>query len=128
MCVASNLEQPKEKQCVCFPRAFILDPSYTYVNKGSPPSLVFFRNHHFQDAARWARGPVRKGPARRILKMMISEVATEGHTIPILYLCKQASPPSLVFFEMNIFKMRRAGPRAHVLKGPTRPILKLFIS
>ena len=31
---------------------------------------------------------VLKGPARRILKMMISEVATEGRTRPILHLCK----------------------------------------
>ena len=72
MCLASNLEKPMEIQCVCSPRAFILDPSYTYVNKGSPPSLVFS--------------------------------------------------------EMNIFKMRRAGPGAHVLKGPARRILKMFIS
>ena len=72
MFLASNLEQPKVKQCFCFPRTFILDPSYTYVNKGSPPSLVFF--------------------------------------------------------EMNILKMRRAGPGAHVLKGPARRILKMFIS
>ena len=92
---------------------------------GSPPSLVFVRNHHFQNAARWARGPVLKGPARRISKMMISEVATEvvldlSHTY-----VNKGSPPSLVFFEMNIFKMRLAGPGAHVLKGPARRILKM---
>ena len=56
--------------------------------QGVAALFSFFRNHHFQNAARWARGPVLKGPARRILKMMISEVATEGRTRPILYLCK----------------------------------------
>ena len=56
--------------------------------QGVAALFSFFRNHHFQNAARWARGPVLKGPARRILKMMISEVATEGRTNPILYLCK----------------------------------------
>ena len=108
MCAASNLEQPKETQCFCFPRASILDPSYTYVDKVSPPSLVLFEI--------------------RILKMMISEVATEGRTRPILYLCKQGVASLFSSFEMNIFKMRLAGPGAHVLKGPARRILKMFIS
>ena len=76
--------------------------------------------------------------------MMISEVATEGGiydygnfvplgwTLPFLDLSytydNKGSPLSLVFFEMYIFKMRRAGPGAHVLKGPARRILKMFIS
>ena len=54
------------------------------------------------------------------------------YPIPILDLSytyvNKGSPPSLVFSEMNIFKMRRAGPGAHVLKGPARRILKMFIS
>ena len=61
---------------------------YLY-KQGVAALFSFFRNHHFQNAARRARGPVLKGPVRRILKMMISEVAPEGRTRPILYLCKQ---------------------------------------
>ena len=76
--------------------------------------------------------------------MMISEVATEGRiygysnfvplgwTLPFLDLSytyvNKGSPRSLVFFEMSIFKMRRAGPGAHVLKGPAPRIVKMFIS
>ena len=66
--------------------------------QGVAALFSFFRNHHFQNAARWARGPVLKGPARRILKMMISEVATEGRTRPILYLCKQGVAALFQFF------------------------------
>ena len=47
---------------------------------------------------------------------------------PIQYLCKQGVAALFSFFEMNIFKMRRAGPGAHVLKGPARRILKMLIS
>ena len=79
------------------PRVLYLSASISYTyprpilylyKQGVAALFSFFRNHHFQNAARWARGPVLKGPARRILKMMISEVATEGRTRPILYLCK----------------------------------------
>ena len=87
--------------------------------QGVAALFSFFRNHHFQNAARWARGSVLKGTARRILKIMISEVATEGRILDLSYThVNKGSPPSLVFFEMNIFKMRRAGPGAPYLRGP----------
>ena len=75
MLLASNLEKPEEKQCFCSPRASILDPSYTYVNKGSPPSLVLFEIIIFKMLAAGPGAHVLKGPAASILKMMISEVA-----------------------------------------------------
>ena len=74
----------------------------------------FVRNHHFQNAARWARGPVLEGPARRILKMMIFEVATEDCTRPILYLCKQGVAALFSFFSKSSFSKCGAlgpGPR-----------------
>ena len=53
----------------------ILDLSYTYVNKGSPPSLVLFEIIIFKMLAAGPGAHVLKGPAASILKMMISEVA-----------------------------------------------------
>ena len=53
-----------------------------------PDVHITLRSDYFQNAA---RGPLKygaPGPARRILKMMISEAATEGRTRPIIYLCK----------------------------------------
>ena len=51
-----------------------------------------------------------------------------NNEIGVKSMVNMGSPPSLVFFEMNIFKMRRAEPGAHVLKGPARRILKMVIS
>ena len=76
----------------------ILDLSYTYVNKGSPPSLVFFEIIIFKMRRAGPGAHVLKRPARRILKMMISELATEGRTRPILYLCKQGVAALFSFF------------------------------
>ena len=51
----------------------ILDLSYTYVNKGSPPSLVLFEIIIiFKMLAAGPGAHVLKGPAHRILKMFIS--------------------------------------------------------
>ena len=79
-------------------------PTLYLCKQGVAALFSFFRNHHNQNAARWARGPVLKGPARRILKMIISEVATERRTIPILYLCKQGVVPLFSFFRNEHFQ------------------------
>ena len=109
---------PEGSPRVLYPSAYL---SYAYprpilylCQQGVAALFSSFRNHHFQNAARWARGPELKGPARHILTMMISEVATEGRiygygnvvllgwTLPILDLSytyvNKESPPSLVFF------------------------------
>ena len=118
MCVASNLEQPKEKQCFCSPRASILDPSYTYVNKGSPPSLVFFEIIIFKMRRAGPGAPYLRGPRAAFWKWWFPR-SLQRVVLDLSYTyVNKGSPPTVVFFEMNIFKMRRAWPGAHVLKGP----------
>ena len=87
--------------------------------QGVAALFSFFRNHSFQNAARWARGPVLKGPARRILEKMISKVATEGRTRPILYLCKQGVAALFSFFRNEHFQNAARWARGPTyLRGP----------
>ena len=53
--------------------------------------------------------------------MMISEVATEGRTIPILYLCKQGVAALFIFFRNEHFQNAARwaqGPRTSGARAP----------
>ena len=118
MCVASNLEQPKEKQCFCSPRASILDPSYTYVNKGSPPSLVFFEIIIFKMRRAGPGALYLRGPRAAFWKWWFPR-SLQRVVLDLSYTyANKGSPPSLVFSKWTFSKCGALGPGPTYLRGP----------